>query len=83
MVKFIKSVLSNKLMKRKTSLWTIFWIALAGILFSGYLSFAELTIKTCPLGECTNVIGLPACVYGLVMYCVVFILAIIGIKSKK
>ncbi|MBS3073647.1 hypothetical protein J4465_02535 [Candidatus Pacearchaeota archaeon] len=70
-------------MKQKTSLWIIFWIALAGILFSGYLSFVELTTKTCPLGGCTNVLGFPACVYGLVMYCIVLIMAILGIKSKK
>jgi hypothetical protein len=29
------------------------------------------------------VLGLPACVYGFVMYLVVFIICVIGLRSKK
>ncbi|MCX6741957.1 MAG: hypothetical protein NTX24_02155 [Candidatus Pacearchaeota archaeon] len=58
-------------------------ISIAGLLFSGYLSVSELFSNSCPLGGCIFVLGLPSCVYGLVMYLAIFILALIGINSKK
>ncbi len=70
-------------MKKNSALKAILIVSAAGILFSGYLSFSELLAKTCPLGGCTNLLGLPACVYGLAMYIVLFVIAIIGLKSKK
>jgi hypothetical protein len=70
-------------MKKNTAFKTILGISVAGILFSGYLSFYELFQKTCPIGGCTNVLGLPACVYGLIMYIAVFSFAFTGLKSKK
>lgn len=72
-------------MKQKTALRTIFWFSLAGILFSGYLSVSELFFKTCALGigTCQTVAAIPACVYGFVMYCIVFIFTILGIKGDR
>ncbi len=70
-------------MKKSAALKSILCISIAGALFSGYLSFFELFQKTCPVGGCTNVLGLPACVYGLVMYLAVFTLALMGLKAKK
>lgn len=70
-------------MKSKTVLTVILIISIAGILFSGYLSFSELFAKSCPLGGCSNLLGLPICVYGLVMYILVFIFSLIGLSSKK
>ncbi|MFA6072925.1 MAG: hypothetical protein WC758_02340 [Candidatus Woesearchaeota archaeon] len=71
-------------MKAKTSLKTILVIAIAGILFSGYLSYTELFRKTCALGgSCTNVGSVPACVYGFVMYTIVLVIAILGLCSKE
>jgi uncharacterized membrane protein len=70
-------------MKKETALKAIMWISLLGILFSGFLSYKELF---CSSGMCAvSVInlGLPACVYGLIMYLVVFILAVSGLKSRK
>ncbi|MFZ6015624.1 MAG: hypothetical protein ACOYUZ_04715 [Patescibacteria group bacterium] len=59
-------------------------ISLAGMLFSGYLSYGELTARICPLeGGCTAISGIPACVYGFVMYAVVFIVCLFGIRTKK
>lgn len=74
-------------MKKQVTLWSIFWIALAGLIFSGYLSFTELFLKFCGasqlgLGQCTSIIGVPACVFGFFMYLVILIISIIGIKSK-
>lgn len=71
-------------MKSKTALKIILVISLIGILFSGYLSYSELTVGVCPIGGgCTAVAGLPACVYGLVMYAIVFVVSLLGLKEKK
>jgi uncharacterized membrane protein len=69
-------------MKKQTALWSIFGISIAGMLFSGYLSYAELFQKACPVGGCSFVLGMPACVYGLMMYVALFVIAILGLKSK-
>jgi len=58
-------------------------ISIAGMLFSGYLSYGELIKQTCSFGGCSSVAGIPACVYGFFMYLIVFIISILGIKSKK
>ena len=75
-------------MKTKTALKTILGISIAGLLFSGYLSYTELFANFCGaaklgLGSCTNVFQIPACVYGFFMYLAVFILSILGLKGKK
>jgi len=70
-------------MKKTTALKAIMWLSVAGMLFSGYLSYTELVARVCALGSCTAVSGIPACVYGFVMYAVVFVISILGIKSKK
>ncbi len=74
-------------MKKQTVLWAVFYISIAGILFSGYLSYAELFQKLarfCPSGLCgSQIAGIPVCVYGLAMYLIIFVLSIIGLNSKK
>jgi len=70
-------------MKKQTALKTLFWISLAGALFSGYLSYTEIFQQVCALGICsTTVFTVPSCVYGFVMYLAGLIVAIIGLKSK-
>jgi hypothetical protein len=69
-------------MKPKVYLFIIMIISLIGILFSGYLSYGELIKQNCSIGGCSTVAGVPACVYGFVMYLVVFILSILGLSSK-
>jgi uncharacterized membrane protein len=70
-------------MKKQTALKTLFWISLAGALFSGYLSYTEIFQQVCDLGICsTTVFTVPSCVYGFVMYLAGLIVAIIGLKSK-
>jgi ABC-type phosphate transport system permease subunit len=72
-------------MKSKTALVTITIIAAVGILFSGYLSYQELFAESCSTSfvRCGSwtLADLPACVYGLVMYIVVFIVALLGQKK--
>ena len=70
-------------MKKHLSLKIIFIISIAGLLFSGYLSYGELVKKACLFGGCSYVLGLPACVYGFVMYLAVFIISLLGLRSKE
>ena len=75
-------------MKKQVALKIIMWIAVAGMLFSGYLSYTELFAGYCGasqlgLGVCTNVLQIPACIYGFVMYTIVLTVSILGLKSKK
>lgn len=75
-------------MKKETALKVILIISIAGMLFSGYLSYTELFAGFCGaaklgLGACSNVFKIPACVYGFFMYMIVFIISLIGLNSKK
>ncbi len=70
-------------MSKDATLKVILGISIAGMLFSGYLSYGELIKGVCSLGGCSSKLGLPVCVYGFVMYLAVFIISIIGLKSKK
>jgi len=69
--------------KKQLALQVILVISIAGMLFSGYLSYYELFGEACPLGGCQALFGLPVCVYGFVMYLAVFVISLLGIKSKK
>lgn len=69
-------------MKARTALKAIAWISAAGMLFSGYLSYSELFAGVCRLGGgCSSVGGVPACVYGFVMYLIVFIVSALGLRE--
>ena len=71
-------------MKKQTALKTLFWVSLAGALFSGYLSYTELFQEVCTLGICsTSIFTIPSCVYGFIMYLIGLVIAILGIKSKN
>jgi len=70
-------------MQKQKALLTILIISIAGMLFSGYLSFGELFGNSCPVGGCSALVGVPTCVYGFVMYFVVFVVSLLGLKSKK
>ena len=69
-------------MKERRALKIIFWISLVGMLFSGYLSYSEIFAGVCAIGGgCSSVAGLPACVYGFVMYSVLLIVSILGLRD--
>jgi len=70
-------------MTKKLALKIILGISIAGMLFSGYLSFNELINQACPLGGCAGLLGIPVCVYGFVMYTAVFVISLLGLKTKK
>ena len=71
-------------MKKQTALKILFWVSLAGALFSGYLSYTEIFQQVCALGICsTTIFTIPSCVYGFAMYIVGLIISAIGLKSKN
>lgn len=75
-------------MKRDAALKMIIVISIAGMLFSGYLSYTEIFAGYCGasqlgMGSCTDVFQIPVCVYGLLMYLAVFIVSLIGLLSKE
>ncbi|MFC1722745.1 hypothetical protein ACFL0V_01270 [Nanoarchaeota archaeon] len=70
-------------MNKDLSLKIILGISVAGILFSGYLSYGELLRKTCPVEGCSYMLGLPVCVYGLAMYLAVLVFTILGLRGGK
>ena len=74
-------IIGGENMKPNIALTGIMIISIIGVLFSGYLSYSELTTGNCPLGNCPGIFGIPACVYGLVMYLLVLILSYLGLKG--
>jgi uncharacterized membrane protein len=70
-------------MEKNLALKIILGISIAGMLFSGYLSFGEVVLKACPVGGCSRLLGLPTCVYGFVMYTSIFIVSLLGVLSKS
>jgi NADH:ubiquinone oxidoreductase subunit 5 (subunit L)/multisubunit Na+/H+ antiporter MnhA subunit len=86
MRKIIKRVLIlKKIMREKTALQVIGLLSLAGVLFSGYLSYTEIFAQTCALGvgTCSSVFTIPACVYGLIMYLIILIISITALYKQK
>ena len=63
-----------KLAPQKSFIVSLFVLATAGLLFSGYLSAIKLFTGTCAFNEsCPYFLGLPACWYGFAMYLIMFI----------
>lgn len=52
-------------------------LSLCGVLFAGYLSSVKFFSETCAFGEsCPYFWGYPACYYGFVMYCALFLFSL-------
>ncbi len=63
----------------KRALQIIFLISVIGVVFSGTLTYRELsgaTTLVCPSpGAAGTLLGYPACVYGLVMYTLIALIS--------
>jgi uncharacterized membrane protein len=75
-------------MKQNLAIKIIFVISILGLAFSGFLTYQELFVSTsgasCPTpGAPGTVFGYPACVYGFVMYLIIFIISGLGLLHKK
>lgn len=61
----------------------LFFLGLAGVLFSGYLSFFKLFTTTCAFNEpCPYFLGYPTCFYGFGMFLAIFIATLFSIFHK-
>ena len=57
--------------------------AIAGVIFSGFLSVTSLFLGFCPLNEgCPLILGLPACLYGLGLFTAILILHLLKKNVK-
>ncbi|HEU0036420.1 MAG TPA: hypothetical protein VFQ53_37665 [Kofleriaceae bacterium] len=68
----------------KTLVKLILVLGVAGLAFSGYLTYQELFAssaeQTCtPLGAPGTALGAPPCVYGFVMYLIIVLLAVFAL----
>lgn len=72
-------------MPKEKAFKIILVLSVAGVLFSGYLSFQELFLKNCTLGcsNTENILGLPTCFYGFIMFSMIFLTALLGQTFKK
>lgn len=74
-------------MKPRNALQVIAVISLVGMLFSGALTYREFftnAAASCSaLGASGTILGYPPCVYGLVMYTVVFATALLGLRRAE
>ncbi|MBP9758545.1 hypothetical protein KBD45_02525 [Candidatus Dojkabacteria bacterium] len=76
-------------MNAKTALKSIFGLAIAGTLFSGYLTYYELfvpagcseAIISCGTKNVT-IANLPACVYGFIMYVTILTITSLALFKK-
>lgn len=68
----------------RRALWIILVIGLMGVSFSGALTLREYTARASgcsALGAPGTIFGYPPCVYGLVMYAIVVIVAGLGLRK--
>ncbi len=72
-------------MEKNSLIKTILGVSIIGVLFSGYLTYQDLakTGVSCTIGTNSTILGLPVCVYGLIMYLLIFTLSILALKSKN
>jgi hypothetical protein len=59
----------------------IFYVSLLGIIFSTYTSLKEIINPPCLNGVCSYSLLIPTCVYGLMMYIIIFVTSILALKN--
>lgn len=72
-------------MSMKHALQATLAISLAGVAFSGFLTWREFAARAAacaPLAPPGTIFGYPPCVYGLAMYLLLTLVAVIGLRSR-
>jgi len=69
---------------KQLALKAILGVSIAGLLFSGVLSYFEIFQQFCAFGGAcsTKILTIPSCVYGFVVYLIISVVSIIGLKSE-
>ena len=74
-------------MSMRAALRLIFVVSLAGLGFSGVLTYREFwggAAASCPTpGAPGTVFGYPACVYGFFMYLAIAVVSFLGMRAKE
>lgn len=68
----------------KRALQVILVFGLAGLAFSGTLTYREVfaSAAKCPSpGAAGTILGYPACVYGFLMYLAITVIAVFGLRA--
>lgn len=68
-------------MNKKTLTAILIVVAVAGLLFSGYLSYIELSGQGASCTITKQIFGLPTCVFGFIMYAIILLLAILIVRG--
>jgi|GEM_PF-2971963 hypothetical protein len=67
----------------KTPIIIIVIVSALGLLFSGYLALAEFSGQGISCGIVREMLRIPACVYGFVMYAIIFTFALAVLLNLK
>ena len=70
-------------MKKYTYVKLVIAISAIGAIFSGYLAYKELELDSCRIGGCTEILGVPVCIYGLFMYLLIFIISVFALAPRS
>ena len=82
LILLILSILSFK-ETSKNKLKTMFYVSLLAIIFAAYSTIKEYALPSCLNGVCDYSLLLPTCVYGLIMYLIIFITTISALKKNN
>lgn len=70
-------------MNKAPYIYTLYSLALAGTLFSGYLSGVKLFTNTCAFGEgCPLFLGYPACYFGFILFFTLLVTITLAVFKK-
>lgn len=72
-------------MNNKLALKLISGISLFGVLFSGVLTYRELFggVVSCQSpGAPGTILGYPPCIYGLIVYLIIFVISTLGLAGS-
>lgn len=74
------------MLKPELAIRIILGIGIAGLLFSGFLSYQELFAGGCEFGctagEAGKLLGIPVCVYGFVMYLSIVVVSSLSLVKR-